>query len=66
MLAERFFLLLEWLIRSQAHLDGSPIVVRSSQFVPIALPDPEEEVMQRDRLQPGNNRENREAPEVGQ
>ena len=38
MLAERFFLLLESLIRSQAHLDGSPTVVSSSPHVPISLP----------------------------
>ena len=54
MLAEKFFLLLESLIRSQAHLDGCARVVSSSQFVPVTLPDPEKEVLPRERLQPGD------------
>ena len=54
MLAEQFFLLLESLIRSRAHFDESARVVSSSQFVPITLPDPEKEVLPRERLQPGD------------
>jgi hypothetical protein len=38
MLAEKFFLLLESLIRSQAHSDGSPRVVSFSPHVPVKLP----------------------------
>jgi hypothetical protein len=38
MLAEKFFLLLETLIRGQAHSDGSPRVVSSSPHVPVKLP----------------------------
>jgi hypothetical protein len=39
MLAEKFFLMLEWLVRrqSQTHADGSPIVISSSPHVPIKL-----------------------------
>jgi hypothetical protein len=37
MLAEKFFLLLESLIRGQAHFDGSPRVVSSSPHVPVKL-----------------------------
>jgi hypothetical protein len=38
MLAEKFFLLLESLIRAQGHADGSPKVVSSSPHVPVKLP----------------------------
>jgi hypothetical protein len=38
MLAEKFFLLLESLKRSQAYTDGAPRVVSSSPHVPIKLP----------------------------
>jgi len=36
MLAEKFFLYLETLIRSQSHSDGSPRVVSTSPHVPLA------------------------------
>jgi hypothetical protein len=39
MLAEKFILLLESLIRSQGHSDGSPRVVSASPHVPVKLPD---------------------------
>jgi hypothetical protein len=39
MLAEKFFLYLETLIRSRAYLDGSPRVVSSSPHVAVKLPD---------------------------
>ena len=39
MLAEKFFLLLEPLIRGQTHSDGSPRIVSSSPHVPVKLPD---------------------------
>jgi len=39
MLAEKFFLYIAALIKSQqAHADGSPRVVSSSPHVPISLP----------------------------
>jgi len=38
MLAEKFFLLLESLIRCQDHADGSPRVLSSSPHVPVKLP----------------------------
>jgi len=38
MLAEKFFLLLESIIRSQTYTDGSPRVVSSSPHVPVKLP----------------------------
>jgi hypothetical protein len=40
MLAEKFFLILESLIRTQAlsHTDGSPRVISSSPHVPVRLP----------------------------
>jgi hypothetical protein len=37
MLAEKFFLMLEVLIRAQVHSDGSPRVVSTSRLVPIKL-----------------------------
>jgi len=37
MLAEKFFLYLETLIRSRSHSDGSPRVVSTSPHVPVAL-----------------------------
>lgn len=39
MLAEKFFLYLEALIRNQSHSDGSPRVVSTAQLVPVKLPD---------------------------
>ena len=41
MLAEKFFLILESLIRSQAHADGSPRVVSSSPHIPSHVADSE-------------------------
>jgi hypothetical protein len=38
MLAEKFFLFLESLIRAQNHADGSPRIVSSSPQVPLKLP----------------------------
>ncbi len=38
MLAEKFFLTLESLIRTQTHSDGSPRVVSTSPHVPVKLP----------------------------
>jgi hypothetical protein len=40
MLSEKFFLLLE-MIRSQTqtHSDGSPIIVSTTQHVPVKLPN---------------------------
>jgi hypothetical protein len=40
MLAERFFILLESLIRTQrdAYSDGSPRIVSSSPHIPVKLP----------------------------
>jgi hypothetical protein len=38
MLAEKFFLILESLIRAQTHSDGSPRVVSTSPHVPVKLP----------------------------
>ena len=38
MLAEKFFLYLEALIKSQNHGDGSPRVYSSSPHVPVKLP----------------------------
>jgi hypothetical protein len=37
MLAEKFFLILESLIRTQTHSDGSPRVVSTSPHVPVKL-----------------------------
>jgi hypothetical protein len=39
MLAEKFFLYLEALIKSQSHGDGSPRVVSSSPHIPVNLPE---------------------------
>jgi hypothetical protein len=38
MLAEKFFLVLESLIRSRSYPDGSPRVVSTSPHLPIKLP----------------------------
>jgi hypothetical protein len=38
MLAEKFFLILESLIRSQTDADGSTRIVSSSPHVPVTLP----------------------------
>ena len=38
MLAEKFMLYVETLIRRQAYSDGSPRVVSSSPHVPVKLP----------------------------
>ena len=37
MLAEKFFLYLEALLKSQAHPDGSPRVISTSPHVPVRL-----------------------------
>jgi hypothetical protein len=39
MLAEKFFLYLEALIKSQHHADGSPRVISTSPHVPVKLPE---------------------------
>jgi hypothetical protein len=39
MLSEKFFLMLEALIRAQVHPDGSPRVVSTSPLVPVKLDD---------------------------
>ena len=38
MLAEKFMLVLESLIRGHSHSDGSPRVVSTSPHVPVKLP----------------------------
>jgi hypothetical protein len=38
MLAEKFFLILESLIRTQTYSDGSPRVISTSPHVPVKLP----------------------------
>jgi hypothetical protein len=40
MLAEKFFLMLEALIRAQVHPDGSPRVMTRSPFVPMVSSSP--------------------------
>jgi len=51
MLAEKFFLYLETLIRSQAYPDGSQRVVSTSPHVPVVLPrGPERRREDRGRL----------------
>ena len=40
MLAEKFFLMLETLIKSRTYADGSPRVVSTSPHVPVKLPEP--------------------------
>jgi hypothetical protein len=39
MLAEKFFLMLETLIRSRTYADGSPRVASTSPHVPVKLPE---------------------------
>lgn len=39
MLAEKFFLLLEALLKTQAYADGSPRVISTSPHVPVRLPE---------------------------
>jgi hypothetical protein len=39
MLAEKFFLYLEALLKSQTHADGSPRVISASRHVPVQLPE---------------------------
>lgn len=39
MLAEKFFLYLEALIKSQANADGSPRVISTTPHVPVKLPE---------------------------
>jgi hypothetical protein len=39
MLAEKFILYLEALIKSQNHADGSPRVISTSPHVPVKLPE---------------------------
>jgi hypothetical protein len=43
MLSEKFFLLLESMIRQQARSDGSPRIVSSSPHVPVQLPSKSEQ-----------------------
>ena len=38
MLAEKFFLMIEALIRNRGHMDGGPRVVSTSPHVPVTLP----------------------------
>ncbi|WP_283818053.1 hypothetical protein [Bradyrhizobium jicamae] len=38
MLAEKFILVLETLLKTQTHPDGSPRVVSTSPHVPVSLP----------------------------
>jgi len=40
MLAEKFMLMLEALIRAQGHPDGSPRVMSTSPHVPVTLTEP--------------------------
>ena len=40
MLAEKFMLMLEALIRTQARADGAPRVVSTSRLVPVTLANP--------------------------
>lgn len=40
MLAEKFILMIEALIRAQSHADGSPRVVSTSPHVPVTLTAP--------------------------
>jgi hypothetical protein len=39
MLAEKFMLYLEVLIKNQGHFDGSPRVISTSPHVPVRLPE---------------------------
>ena len=39
MLAEKFFMFLEALLKTQSHADGSPRVISTSPHVPIRLPE---------------------------
>jgi len=39
MLAEKFMLYLEVLIKSRSHADGSPRVISTSPHVPVKLPE---------------------------
>lgn len=38
MLAEKFMLMIEALVRAQGHPDGAPRVVSSSPHIPVTLP----------------------------
>ena len=40
MLAEKFFLMLESLLKGRTYGDGSPRVVSTSPHVPVKLPEP--------------------------
>jgi hypothetical protein len=42
MLAEKFFLMLETLIRVRLYADGSPRVVSTALHVPVKLPEPKQ------------------------
>ena len=42
MLAEKFILMLEALIRAQGHPDGSPRVVSTSPHIPVTLMTPKQ------------------------
>ena len=39
MLAEKFFLLLEALIKSRSYADGGPRVISTAPHVPVKLPE---------------------------
>jgi hypothetical protein len=39
MLAEKFFLMLEAMLRGRVHADGAPRVVSTSPHVPVKLPE---------------------------
>ncbi len=42
MLAEKFFLMLESVLRGRVYADGAPRVVSTSPHVPVKLPDPKQ------------------------
>ena len=42
MLAEKFFLMIETLIRGRVYADGAPRVVSTSPHVPVKLPEPKQ------------------------
>jgi len=42
MLAEKFFLMLEAMLRDRGHTDGAPRVVSTSPHIPVKLPAPKQ------------------------
>lgn len=42
MLAEKFFLMLETLLKARVYTDGAPRVVSTSPHVPVKLPEPKQ------------------------